>query len=73
MRPNAAAGRSSYAVFYYAKQPQDLAVDEPCGVVSLDASSTVESFSASSKHAFCIRLSHAQQHMKRALQSEKHT
>ena len=72
-RGSATAAKLNYAVFYYANQPQDLNSDEPCGIVALDASSTVESFSAGSKHAFCVRLTNAQQHMQRALQSKKHT
>jgi hypothetical protein len=72
-RAAATTAESIYAVFYYAAQPQDLNTDEPCGVITLDEASAVESYSAGSKHAFCIRLTNAQQHMQRALQSKKHT
>ena len=67
------AATSSYAVFYYAEQPQDLSSSAPCGVLTMDPSSTVETLSASSKHAHCVRLTNARQLVKRKLHSEKHT
>jgi hypothetical protein len=64
-RDSQSGGRRGHAIFYYAEQPQDLLKDTPHGIITLDASTTVEPFSVGSKYLFCMRLLHAQQQVRR--------
>lgn len=67
------AANPTYAVFYYAEQPQDLRAAAPCGVITMEPSSAVETLSGSGRLEHCVRLSNAQQHIRRKLHSEKRT
>jgi hypothetical protein len=64
------AARRGHAIFYYTDQPQDLLNDTPHGIITLEASTTVEPFSVGSKYLFCLRLLHAQQQRKRFTSKE---
>jgi hypothetical protein len=67
------AANPTYAVFYYVDQPQDVRAATPCGVITMDTSSAVEALIGSGRREHCVRLSNAQQHIKRKLHSKKRT
>jgi hypothetical protein len=69
-RDSQSAARRGHAIFYYTDQPQDLLKDTPHGIITLEASTTVEPFSVGSKYLFCLRLLHAQQQRKRFTSKE---
>ncbi len=64
------SAQHSLAMFYYKDEPQDLLKTPPHGIITLNASTSVEPFAASSKYSFCLRLSNAQQQLRRMTSKE---
>jgi hypothetical protein len=59
------SGQRGYAVFYYKDEPHNLLQSVPHGIITLSPTTTVEPYSDGSKHLFCVRVSSAQQLVRR--------
>jgi hypothetical protein len=59
------SGKRTYALFYYKDEPHDVQRSAPHGIITLPPTAAIEPYSDGGKHLFCVRVSSAQQLVRR--------